>query len=290
MLSRIVKAIGSSYGCSRPPCGSTTGWYQDETTLCVSLVSGRLVVICWHLWCMCHICQHIVWHIRHIWRICGQIYAHIVHISTHTDICVFRVAVSLVGACPVGWLFYETTLACFYMSTATMSQTAAYAECRSMGAELASFSDQAEMDFVTSVSSVPTSFSISLLYFRRTSDETTVKELDTATFVWLGINADIPPRKTFDTVKSNRATGRSNNVDLWTHTHTHTRLTALFPGLPRWAGTRRVKPIWILLKQETVSGSGFSWTMCKSAPRSRQITTPTPHHSVVYRPDALIFV
>ena len=32
--------------------------------------------------------------------------------------------------------------------------------------------------------------------------------------------------------------------------HTHTRLTALFPGLPGWAGTRKVKPIWILLKQE----------------------------------------
>jgi len=41
-------------------------------------------------------------------------------------------------------------------------------------------------------------------------------------------------------------------------THTHTRLTAPFPGLPGWAGTRKVKPIWILLKQETVSGSGIS--------------------------------
>ena len=41
-----------------------------------------------------------------------------------------------------------------------------------------------------------------------------------------------------------------------THTHTHTRLTAFFTGLPGWAGTRKVKPIWILLKQETVSGSG----------------------------------
>jgi len=40
--------------------------------------------------------------------------------------------------------------------------------------------------------------------------------------------------------------------------HTHTRLMALCPGLPRWAGTRKVKPIWILLKQETVSGSGIS--------------------------------
>jgi len=38
-------------------------------------------------------------------------------------------------------------------------------------------------------------------------------------------------------------------------THTHTRLTALFPGLPGWAGTRKVKPIWI----ETVSGRGISW-------------------------------
>jgi len=33
-----------------------------------------------------------------------------------------------------------------------MSQAAAYAECESMGAELASFADQAEMDFVTSLS------------------------------------------------------------------------------------------------------------------------------------------
>ena len=28
-------------------------------------------------------------------------------------------------------------------------------------------------------------------------------------------------------------------------------------------------------------GSGIRWTICKqSAPRSRQITTPTPHHSI----------
>ena len=70
-------------------------------------------------------------------------------------------------------------------------------------------------------------------------------------------------------------------------THTHTCLTALFPRLPKWAGTRKVKLLWILLKQETVSGSGISWAICKSAPRSRQITAPAPHHSVFYRPDAL---
>ena len=68
---------------------------------------------------------------------------------------------------------------------------------------------------------------------------------------------------------------------------THTRLTALFPGLPRWDCTRKAKPIWILLKQETVSGSGISWAVCKSAPRYRQTTMPAPHHSVFYRPDAL---
>jgi len=29
-----------------------------------------------------------------------------------------------------------------------------------------------------------------------------------------------------------------------------------------------------------VSGSGIRWAICKSAPRSRQITTPAPRHSV----------
>ena len=53
------------------------------------------------------------------------------------------------------------------------------------------------------------------------------------------------------------------------------------------SGGRKVKPIWILLKQETVSGSGISWAICKSAPRSRQITMPAPHHSVFYGPHAL---
>ena len=72
-----------------------------------------------------------------------------------------------------------------------------------------------------------------------------------------------------------------------THTHIHTHLTALFPGPPGLAGTRKVEPIWILLKQETVSGSGISWAVCKSAYWSRLITMPAPHHSVFYMPDAL---
>ena len=72
-----------------------------------------------------------------------------------------------------------------------------------------------------------------------------------------------------------------------THTHTHTCLMALCPGIPGWAGTKTVKPIWISLKQETVSGSGISWVICKSARCSSQITIPAPHHSVFYRPDAI---
>jgi len=67
-------------------------------------------------------------------------------------------------------------------------------------------------------------------------------------------------------------------ADTLVGSHTDTRLTALFPGLPRSAGTRKVKPIWILLKQETVSGNGISWAICKSALRSRQPRQkPTTH-------------
>jgi len=48
---------------------------------------------------------------------------------------------------------------------------------------------------------------------------------------------------------------------------------ASFPGLPGWAGTRKVKAIWILLVLETKSGSGISWAICKSAPRCQYPTT-----------------
>ena len=35
--------------------------------------------------------------------------------------------------------------------------------------------------------------------------------------------------------------------------------------------------------------SNISWTVCKQpSPRSRQITTPTPHHSILYRSDAVL--
>ena len=57
------------------------------------------------------------------------------------------------------------------------------------------------------------------------------------------------------------------------HTHTH-------PFIQDSPGELVPERYWISLKQETVSGSGISWAICKSAPRSRQITTPVPHHSV----------
>ena len=51
---------------------------------------------------------------------------------------------------------------------------------------------------------------------------------------------------------------------------------------------RKVKPVNVdLLKQETVSGSDISWTVCKSAPHFRQVTMPASQHSAFYRPDAL---
>jgi len=69
-------------------------------------------------------------------------------------------------------------------------------------------------------------------------------------------------------------------------THTHTGLTALCPGLPRWAVTRKVKTIWILLKQEIVSGSGISWAMqiCTSLQTDNHASTSLLSF---YRPFAL---
>jgi len=79
------------------------------------------------------------------------------------------------------------------------------------------------------------------------------------------------------TLATTAASG-GKNLSNCTDTHTYTCLTALCPELPRSAGTTKVKPIWILLKQEIVSGSGISWVVLKSAPRSRQITRHTHTH------------
>jgi len=61
-------------------------------------------------------------------------------------------------------------------------------------------------------------------------------------------------------------------------TRAHTRLTALFPGLPGWAGTRKVKPIWILLKQETMR---WHWHQVDS--NKTVVTFHSNVHSVAHK-------
>jgi len=58
----------------------------------------------------------------------------------------------------------------------------------------------------------------------------------------------------------------------------------LSPGEPGYAGTRKVKPIWILMKQEMMGWQhGISCTTYKSfALRSRQITMPETHQSIFF--------
>jgi len=62
---------------------------------------------------------------------------------------------------------------------------------------------------------------------------------------------------------------------------------ALFPGLPGWADTRKVKPIWILLKQET---SEWQWHQLGHMQVCTSLQTDN-HASTLplsfYRPDAL---
>ena len=68
------------------------------------------------------------------------------------------------------------------------------------------------------------------------------------------------------------------------HTHPFYRPLHFVQDYP---GEPVPKPIWILLKQDTVSGSSISWAIYKFPPHHRLITIPAPHHSVFYRPDAL---
>jgi len=64
------------------------------------------------------------------------------------------------------------------------------------------------------------------------------------------------------TGESTSATGRIHQSCPWVH--------FAFSALTLLVGRQEGHPAWILLKQETVSGSGISWAICKSAPRSRQ--------------------
>ena len=76
--------------------------------------------------------------------------------------------------------------------------------------------------------------------------------------------------------QATRAKLRNLNVRAYVCVCVYVHLTALFPGLPRWAGTRKVEPIWILLKQETVSGSGISRAVIDRARRHGYCSADMP--------------
>ena len=56
------------------------------------------------------------------------------------------------GSCPADWNYYNGS--CFYVSTDKARQSKARKNCQAMDADLASISDQEEMDFVESISYV----------------------------------------------------------------------------------------------------------------------------------------
>ena len=73
-----------------------------------------------------------------------------------------------------------------------------------------------------------------------------------------------------------------NNCSSWT-TNTHP-FNGLLSGTTRWVSRHQKGKTNLDFTEArdsgTVSGSGISWAICMSSPRSRQITTPAPHHSV----------
>jgi len=74
------------------------------------------------------------------------------------------------------------------------------------------------------------------------------------------------------------------------HTHTDTtilRLAWILSGTTQVGRHQKGKTNLDLLEQETVSGTGISWAICKSAPWPIHITTQASHHSLFYRSDAL---
>ena len=67
---------------------------------------------------------------------------------------------------------------------------------------------------------------------------------------------------------------------LWTADHTHTPVQRPFVRDYQVSRYQKAKTNLDFTETKTVSGSSISWAICKSASRSRHITTPTPHHSI----------
>ena len=74
------------------------------------------------------------------------------YLNIHIAIVRYLTIVSplLDGSCPPGWHYYNGN--CFYTSTITANQPTARTRCQAMDADLASISNQAEMDFVNIIS------------------------------------------------------------------------------------------------------------------------------------------
>ena len=79
-------------------------------------------------------------------------------------------------------------------------------------------------------------------------------------------------------------------TDLFLPTHTNTHTHPFNGPFSRTTQVGRYQKGRTNLDFTEARDSEWQWHqlgICKSAPRSRQITMPTPHHSVFYRPDAL---
>jgi len=78
----------------------------------------------------------------------------------------------------------------------------------------------------------------------------------------------------------------THNYNCYTHVYTHT-FNGPFSGTTQVSQYQKGKTN---LDFTVARDSEWQWHQLGcilSAPRSRQITTPAPHHSVFYRPDAL---
>ena len=67
----------------------------------------------------------------------------------------------------------------------------------------------------------------------------------------------------------------------------HTRLTAPLSGTTRVSRYQKGKTNLDFTEARDSEWQWHQLAICKSAPSSRQITMPAPHHSIFYRPDAL---
>ena len=84
------------------------------------------------------------------------------------------------------------------------------------------------------------------------------------------LQAGCPSCRPTNSVKALKAQSLSN--------HTHP-FNGPLSGITQVSQYQKGKTNVDFTEARAVSGSGISWAICKSAHRSRQITTPAPHHS-----------